>query len=80
MLDGCCSKAQIPSSAGIKTIRFTAPGDIINLLYRSFRKIKKSDKISYIIRYPETIIQYIYLHHNILKLRSKFTILLYTDA
>ena len=41
MLDACCSEAEIPSLAGIKTLPFTAPGNIINLLYGSFRKIKK---------------------------------------
>jgi len=60
MLDACCSEAEIPSSAGIKTFPFTAHGNIINLLYGSFRKIK-SDKISYFIQYPETSIQYLYI-------------------
>ena len=41
MLDDCCSEAEIPSSAGIKTLPFTLPRNIINLLYGLFRQSKK---------------------------------------
>jgi hypothetical protein len=41
MLDACCNEAEIPPLAGIKTLPFTAPGNIINLFYGPFRKIKK---------------------------------------
>jgi hypothetical protein len=68
MLDACCSEAEIPSLAGIKTFPFTVPGNIINLLYGPFRKIKKVKKflISFPLKtgfplrynkYPETSIQ-----------------------
>ena len=93
LVTGCWSK--IPSLAGIKTFPFTAPGNIINLLYGPFRKIKKV--IKFLIssplktgfplrynKYPETScssgISLPYLHHNILKLGSKFKILAYIDG
>ncbi len=82
MLDACCSEAEIPFLAGIKTFPFTALEDIINLLYGPFRKIKKLIKF-YILslvsrnQYPVSLH---YFHHNILKLGSKFTILAYIDG
>ena len=91
MLDARCW-SKIPSLAGIKTLPFTVPGNIINLLYGPFRKIKR-DKILYFIpakdgisaslqqvsrnQYPVSLH---YLHHNILKLGSKFKILAYIDG
>jgi hypothetical protein len=79
MLDACCSESEIPSLAGIKIFPFTAPGDIINFLYRPFRKIKKAIKflISSSIQNPVSLH---YLRHSILKLGSKFTILAYIDG
>ena len=58
MLVACCSESEIPSLAGIKIFPFTAPGDIINFLYRPFRKIKKVIKflISSSIQKPESSI------------------------
>jgi len=44
MLDACCSEVEIPSLAGLKTCPFTVPGNIINLLYGPFRKIKEMKK------------------------------------
>jgi hypothetical protein len=44
MLDACCREAEISSLAGIKTCQFTVSGNIINLLYGPFRKIKEVKK------------------------------------
>jgi hypothetical protein len=94
MLDARCW-SKIPSLAGIKIFPFTVPGNIINLFYGLFRKIKKMKKFlisfplktGFPLRYnknPETSIQYHVVsssnHCRFQKLGSRFTILAYIDA
>ncbi|OPX37436.1 MAG: hypothetical protein B1H12_04905 [Desulfobacteraceae bacterium 4484_190.2] len=57
----------------------SAPGDIINLLYGPFRKIKKVKKYIIVSSIQKPVSLH-YLHHNILKLGSKFTILAYING
>jgi hypothetical protein len=86
MLDACCSEAEISSLAGIKTCQFTVPGNIINLLYGPFRKIKEVKKflISSSIQKPVSSPAVAGLstsnHCRFQKLGSKFTILAYEDT
>ncbi|MCJ7776290.1 MAG: hypothetical protein MUP08_07875 [Desulfobulbaceae bacterium] len=67
ILDARCW-SKIPSSAGIKTLPFTLPRNIINLLYGLFRQIKKIKEFLILFplktgfplrynKYPETSIQ-----------------------
>ncbi len=76
------------TGCSIKTFPFTAVGNIINLLYGPFRKIKEVIKFlilsplktGFPLRYNKYPVSLHYLHHNIFKLGSKFTILAYIDS
>jgi len=49
LVAGCSMLVEDPVFSGDKDFPFTVPGNIINLLYDPFRKIKKSEKTPYFI-------------------------------
>ena len=84
LVAGCSMLVEDPVFSGDKDFPFTVPGNIINLLYDPFRKIKKSEKTPYFIQYPETSIQHRVVsssnHCRFQKLGSKFTLFAYEDS